>query len=83
TEKLGSFIPYSQAGGYKLKVGSKTRIVSIGGLSEWKNQLELIKVFERIQSPDLELVFIGNWNNEYKAICDEYISENTINNVLF
>ncbi|MGQ7362763.1 glycosyltransferase family 4 protein [Streptococcus suis] len=83
TEKLSSFIPYSQAGGYKLKVGSKTRIVSIGGLSEWKNQLELIKVFERIQSPDLELVFIGNWHNEYKAICDEYISENTINNVQF
>ncbi|WP_449460632.1 glycosyltransferase family 4 protein [Streptococcus suis] len=84
SDKLSSFIPYSQVDEQKLKTGSRTRIVSIGGISEWKNQLELIKAFAKLQSTyDLELVFIGGWDNEYKAICDCYISENSIRNVQF
>ncbi|HFU4204682.1 TPA: glycosyltransferase [Streptococcus suis] len=82
-DKLSTFIPYSQVGDQNLKVGSKTRIVSIGGVSEWKNQLELIKAFELLQSTDLELIFIGGWDSEYKAICDNYIRENSIENVHF
>lgn len=82
-DKLSTFVPYSHIGEKALKKGEKTRIVSIGGVSEWKNQLELIKAFELLQSTDLELIFIGGWNSDYKAICDNYIRENSIENVQF
>lgn len=77
-EKLYPFIPYSQLDKFDLAVSKKRRIVTIGGISQWKNQLELLQAFSKINHSDVELIFIGGWDPEYKAKLDNYISENNL-----
>lgn len=75
------------------------RIVSIGLLSERKNQLELLRAynilvkkgasglgsnFKNADLQNLELVFIGGTeNNNYKQQCDDFIAKNSLTNVSF
>lgn len=77
-EKLYPFIPYSQLDKFELAISDKKRIVSIGGISQWKNQLELLQAFTKVKYSDVELVFIGGWEPEYKIKLDNYISENDL-----
>lgn len=80
---LKEFIPYTDISVVGLKKGKKHRIVSVGRLTERKNQKELIQAFGLLDVPDLELVFIGGWDDSYKKKCDQYIKENNIKNILF
>lgn len=82
-EKLFPFIPYSQIDLLPLKNAKKTRIVSIGGINQWKNQLELIQAYEKLNTYDVELVFIGSWEPEYREKLDDYISEKGLENITF
>lgn len=85
--QIGAFTPYTQIQTTTLKKGDTHRIVSVGRLSQRKNQLELIKAFHKLASnskfEELELVFIGPWDNEYKAKCDTYIKQHGLKNVTF
>ncbi|HEM5056964.1 TPA: glycosyltransferase, partial [Streptococcus suis] len=80
---MKEFIPYSAVKYYENIVGEETRIVSIGKLTERKNQLELITAYHKLGRPDLPLVFIGGWEEDYKQKCDLYIQNNELNNVHF
>lgn len=82
-EKLFPFIPYSQLDEFPLKNVEKNRIVSIGGISQWKNQLELVQAYEKIAISEIELVFIGSWEPEYKEELDNYIFEKGLTNITF
>ncbi|HEM4928144.1 TPA: glycosyltransferase family 4 protein [Streptococcus suis] len=77
-KKVHSFISYTEQETKVLKKGNQVRIVSVGRLTEGKNQLELIKAYKTLNRLDIELVFIGGWDSKYKAICDEYIHENKL-----
>lgn len=81
--KLYSFVPYSQIENQELQPAKKHRIISIGGITERKNQLELIKVFHLLKNPDLELLFIGSWDEEYKLECDRFIEQHKLENITF
>lgn len=81
--QIKSFSPYTEIETIKLKEGNKQRIISIGRISERKNQLELIQAFEKINRSDLELVFIGGWDDEYKKKCTDYIKERHLKHILF
>ncbi|EOL47506.1 glycosyltransferase family 4 protein [Enterococcus caccae] len=82
---IKSFSPYTEIETIKLKEGDKQRIISIGRLTERKNQLELIQAFEKLSysDPDLELVFIGGWDEEYKEKCTDYINEHNLKHISF
>lgn len=82
-EKLYPFIPYSHIEPRDLTLSSKKRLVAIGGINRRKNQLELIKAFHHLAFPDLELVFIGGWDESYKKECDEFIRSNNLETVTF
>lgn len=82
-EKMGEFIPYSDAAICDITIGQKQRILSIGKLTERKNQLELIQAYHKLERPDLPLVFIGGWDEDYKKKCDQYISKHQLTNVTF
>lgn len=81
--KLHSFIPFSNISEQMIRSGKKQRIVSIGGITERKNQLELIKAYHLLDRDDIELLFIGSWDEGYKADCDKYIEEYHLSNVTF
>lgn len=85
--KIGRFSPYTKTTQTMLKVGEKQRIVSVGRLTERKNQLELIKAFNLLTSKSeydqLELIFIGPWDAGYKQKCDEYIRKHNVKHVSF
>lgn len=83
TQTLKKFIPYTHISIEELKEGKRHRIVSVGRLTERKNQKELIQAFELLNIPDIELVFIGGWDDPYKKECDRYIKTNNIKNVSF
>ena len=79
-----AFTPYTEKiQSSKLAVGEKQRIVSVGRLTERKNQLELITAYQKLQNMDVELVFIGDWDDDYKAKCDAYIKKNQIEGISF
>lgn len=80
---IKAFAPYTEINVEKQKKGLKKRIVSVGRLTERKNQLELIKAYELLNLPDIELVLIGAWDNHYKDKCDQYIKEHRIKNITF
>ncbi|WP_422803101.1 glycosyltransferase family 4 protein [Streptococcus sp. FT1-106] len=85
-KKIGSFVPYTQIPDMDLSKGDKVRIVSVGRVNERKNQLELIKSFERLQTKehsDLELVFIGPWDDDYKKEFQSYIDKRKLKNISF
>lgn len=45
--------------------------------------MELIRAFHEINRKDIELVFVGGWDEEYKRECERYIKEHTIASVSF
>ncbi|MBF0776532.1 hypothetical protein BVE84_08205 [Streptococcus azizii] len=77
------FIPYSHIEGTPLQESTSRRIVSIGRINENKNQLELIKAYHQLKQPQYPLIFIGDWDEAYKAQCDDYIAEHKVTNVHF
>ena len=83
--KVLSFAPFTKI--YPTNTGEKDRaerrIVSVGRLTERKNQLELIKAYSKLSQPKPALVFIGAWDEEYKKRCDTYISEHQVKNISF
>ena len=83
--KVLSFAPFTKI--YPTDTGERDgverRIVSVGRLTERKNQLELIKAYNQLSQPKPALVFIGSWDDEYKKRCDTYISEHQIKNISF
>ncbi|WP_430604112.1 glycosyltransferase family 4 protein [Enterococcus sp. DIV0724b] len=81
--KIKSFSPYTEIDTIEPKAGKKQRIVSIGRISERKNQLELIQAFENLNRSDIELVFIGGWDEEYKKECTDHIKKNRVKNISF
>lgn len=80
---VGTFVPYTELKVSELKNGKKSRIISVGRLTERKNQLELIKGFEKLDIPEMELVFVGNGDETYKSKCDDYIREKRLKNIKF
>ncbi|MGO0057074.1 glycosyltransferase family 4 protein [Streptococcus suis] len=82
-DKLYPFIPFTKVGNQELIDSNTLRIVSIGGITERKNQLELLKAYQNLNRNDIELVFIGSWDEDYKSKCDEYLVENQLKNVKF
>lgn len=81
--KVKAFSPYTEITYNKPKAGNKSRIVSIGRISERKNQLELIQAFEKIRNKELELIFIGGCDESYKEKCMKYIKDHHIKNIRF
>ena len=77
------FVPYSDITLIDLPSSDIVRLVSIGGISERKNQLELIKAYHLLNKSDIELVFIGAWDEEYKKLCDRYIEDHQLKNITF
>lgn len=83
-KEIKSFIPYSKISTQTLKKGEKVRLVNIGRVSERKNQLELIKAFEKLQYQDLELIIIGeDTEEEISEVCRKYIQDRKIANISF
>lgn len=80
---IDSFIPYTQIQAVHTIAGKKKRIVSVGRMTERKNQLELIKAVQQLNNKELEIIFIGGWDDSYKKRCDEYIRRNKIKNIRF
>ena len=83
SHQVKSFTPFTEIQGSELIPGEETRLVSVGRLTKRKNQLELIKAYQKLDHPDVELVFIGAWDDNYKTICDAYIKDNQIKGILF
>lgn len=84
--KIYSFAPYTQMDPKEeIKTDSNfhNRIISVGRLTQRKNQLELIKAFQLLNLEGTELVFLGAWDEDYKQICDDYIAEHHLKSVSF
>ena len=84
--KIYSFAPYTQIEpkeGVKTESNDQHRIVSVGRLTQRKNQLELIKAFQMLNLAGTELVFLGAWDEDYKQLCDDYIAEHDLKDVSF
>lgn len=84
--KIYSFAPYTQMDPKEeIKTDSNfhNRIISVGRLTQRKNQLELIKAFQLLNLEGTELVFLGAWDEDYKQICDDYIAEHQLKSVSF
>ena len=84
--KIYSFAPYTQMDPKEeIKTDSNfdNRIISVGRLTQRKNQLELIKAFQLLNLEGTELVFLGAWDEDYKQICDDYIAEHHLKSIYF
>ena len=81
--QINGFSPYTEVDRVDLKVGQKQRIVSIGRITERKNQLEIIQAYKQLNRLDIELVFIGGWDEDYKKKCMKYIKENQLTAISF
>lgn len=84
--KIYSFAPYTQMDPKEeIKTDSNfhNRIISVGRLTQRKNQLELIKAFQLLNLEGTELVFLGAWDEDYKQICDDYIAEHHLKSISF
>lgn len=82
-KKIKSFAPYTELEQVSLKKGDVQRIVSVGRINPRKNQLELIKAYHQLNRYDIELVFIGAWDDEYKEKCLDYIKKNRLKKITF
>lgn len=78
---IHSFYPFTQISDEKLPKGDKTRLISVGRLTERKNQLELIEAYHRLNKPEIELVLIGNFDKDYKEKVVTFIKEKKIKHV--
>ena len=83
TDKLIPFIPYTEVQERPLKNSTISRFVSIGGINERKNQLELLAAYNGLNRKDIELVFIGGWDEQYKKLMDDYIQTHHLDRVTF
>ena len=83
TDKLIPFIPYTEVQERPLKNSTISRFVSIGGINERKNQLELLAAYHQLNRKEIELVFIGGWDEQYKKLMDDYIKEHHLDHVSF
>lgn len=84
--KIYFFAPYTQMDPKEeIKTDSNfhNRIISVGRLTQRKNQLELIKAFQLLNLEGTELVFLGAWDEDYKQICDDYIAEHHLKSISF
>lgn len=84
--KIYSFAPYTQMDPKEeIKTDSNfhNRIISVGRLTQRKNQLELIKAFQLLNLEGTELEFLGAWDEDYKQICDDYIAEHHLKSISF
>ncbi|WP_240424426.1 glycosyltransferase family 4 protein [Lactococcus allomyrinae] len=79
--KIHSFYPFTKISDTPLSVGEKTRIVSVGRLTERKNQLELLEAYSKLNRPEIELILIGNFDKEYKQKVVKFIDEKAFKNV--
>ena len=83
TDKLIPFIPYTEVQERPLKNSTISRFVSIGGINERKNQLELLAAYNQLNRKEIELVFIGGWDEQYKKLMDDYIQAHHLDHVTF
>ena len=83
TDKLIPFIPYTEVQERTLKSSTISHFVSIGGINERKNQLELLEAYNHLNRKDIELVFIGGWDEQYKKLMDDYIQAHHLDHVTF
>ena len=83
TDKLIPFIPYTEVQAHPLKNSTISRFVSIGGINERKNQLELLEAYNHLNRKEIELVFIGGWDEQYKKLMDDYIQAHHLDHVTF
>lgn len=83
TDKLIPFIPYTEVQERPLKNSTISRFVSIGGINERKNQLELLEAYNHLNRKGIELVFIGGWDEQYKKLMDDYIQAHHLDHVTF
>ncbi|MBT9628660.1 glycosyltransferase family 4 protein [Streptococcus salivarius] len=83
TDKLIPFIPYTEVQERPLKNSTISRFVSIGGINERKNQLELLEAYNHLNRKGIELVFIGVWDEQYKKLMDDYIQAHHLDHVTF
>lgn len=83
TDKLIPFIPYTEVQERPLKNSTISRFVSIGGINERKNQLELLEAYHQLNQKEIELVFIGGWDEQYKKLMDDYIQTHHLDRVTF
>lgn len=79
--KIHSFYPFTKIKDIKLLHGDRPRIISVGRLTERKNQIELLEAYYKLNRPELELVLIGNFDKEYKQKVLNYIKEKSLKNV--
>ena len=85
-DKVSYFYPFSDANAQVIqKSQSPTRLINVNAFTERKNNLELIKIFQKLQDqfPDLQLVFTGNSDSEYGGFCQKYVEEYDIKHVKF
>ncbi|MBJ8349049.1 glycosyltransferase family 4 protein [Streptococcus zalophi] len=83
TTTIHSFIPMPNFSTSKLSVGKSIRFISISKINENKNQLELLTAYKELNRLDIPLIFIGDWDLEYKKKCDAYIEQYSLTNVSF
>lgn len=83
TDKLIPFIPYTEVQERPLKNSTISRFVTIGGINERKNQLELLAAYNQLNRKEIELVFIGGWDEHYKKLMDDYIEAHHLDHVTF
>ena len=83
TDKLIPFIPYTEVQERPLKNSTISRFVSISGINERKNQLELLAAYNHLNRKEIELVFIGGWDEQYKKLMDDYIQTHHLDRVTF
>ena len=83
TDKLIPFIPYTEVQERPLKNSTISRLVTIGGINERKNQLELLAAYNQLNRKEIELVFIGGWDEHYKKLMDDYIEAHHLDHVTF
>ncbi|MBJ8325323.1 glycosyltransferase [Streptococcus pacificus] len=81
--QINSFTPMTNFMTQSLTQGESTRFVSISKINDNKNQLELLEAYKELNRVDIPLVFIGDWDSDYKKQCDAYIEDNALANVTF
>jgi len=81
--EIKKFIPFTDIGAVEHAHASVSRIVSVGRITERKNQMELLAAYRQLGQPDVELVFIGDFDKDHKKKCDDYIEKNSLKNVTF
>ena len=80
-QEIKTFIPYSEVDTTPLKKGEKIRFVSVGRLTERKNQLELLEAYRISGRTDIELLLVGAQDEGYKKKCMNYIKKYNLKNV--